>query len=65
MAIRKITVDGQPAVQVDTEEDFASALDSGLLIVADDEIGEPFGFPPYEDDLATLEDTEPPPDDWA
>lgn len=33
MAIREITVDGQPSADGDTEEDFAKAMDSGFRIV--------------------------------
>lgn len=32
MAIREMTVDGLPAADVDTEEDFAKAMDSGFCI---------------------------------
>ncbi|MYF77870.1 MAG: hypothetical protein F4174_11235 [Acidobacteria bacterium] len=32
MAIRRITVDGQPCADGDTEEDFAKAMDSGFRI---------------------------------
>ena len=46
MAIREITVDGQPSVDGDTEEDFARAMDSGFHIVqASREVVAAFGVP--------------------
>lgn len=45
MAIREVIVDGKPAVAVDTEEEFARALDRGLPITAPPEIAAAFGFP--------------------
>lgn len=46
MAITEITLeDGERALSVDTEEEFARALDRGLPIVAPEEIAAAFGFP--------------------
>lgn len=46
MAIRGITVDGQPSAQGDTEEDFARAMDSGFRILqASQEVIATFGVP--------------------
>lgn len=46
MAIIEITLeDGERALAVDTEEEFARALDRGLPIVAPEEIAAAFGFP--------------------
>ena len=46
MAIRGITVDGQPSADGDTEEDFAGAMDSGFRILqASREVISAFGVP--------------------
>ena len=46
MAIREITVDGQPSADGDTEEDFAKARDSGFHILqASREVIAAFGVP--------------------
>ena len=50
MAITEITLeDGERALSVDTEEEFARALDRGLPIVAPEEIAAAFGFPAHQD----------------
>lgn len=54
MAITEITLeDGERAVAVDTEEEFARALDRGLPIVAPEEIAAAFGFPIHQDGQET------------
>ncbi len=45
MAVREITFDGQPAADVDTEEDLAKAMDSGFHIQASREVVAAFGVP--------------------
>ena len=45
MTIREITLDGKPALQVDTEEEFARVFDRGLPISATREIAAAFGVP--------------------
>lgn len=45
MAIQDITVDGRPAVSVDTEEEFARVFDRGLPIQAPREVVAAFGVP--------------------
>ena len=50
MAITEITTeDGERVFSVETEEEFARALDRGLPIVAPVEIAAAFGFPAHED----------------
>ena len=50
MAITEITTeDGERALSVDTEEEFARALDRGLPIVAPEEVAAAFGFPAHQD----------------
>ena len=50
MAITEITLEGgERALSVDTEEEFARALDRGLPIVAPEEIAAAFGFPAHQD----------------
>ena len=50
MAITEITLeDGERALAVETEEEFARALDRGLPIVAPEEIAAAFGFPAHQD----------------
>ncbi len=54
MAIIEITIEGgERAVSVDTEEEFARALDRGLPIVAPEEIATAFGFPIHQDGQET------------
>ena len=50
MAITEITLEGGERVfSVETEEEFARALDRGLAIVAPEEIAAAFGFPAHQD----------------
>ena len=50
MAITEITTeDGERALSVDTEEEFARALDRGLPILAPEEVAAAFGFPAHRD----------------
>ena len=50
MATTEITLeDGERALSVDTEEEFARALDRGLPIVAPEGIAAAFGFPIPQD----------------
>lgn len=49
MAIKEVIVDGKPAVEVDTEAEFARALDRGIPIAAPPEIAAAFGFPVDQD----------------
>ena len=54
MAITEITIEGgERALSVDTEEEFARALDRGLPIVAPEEIAMAFGFPIHQDGQET------------
>lgn len=56
MATREVIVDGKRAVEVDTEEEFARALDRGLPIAAPPEIAAAFGFPVDQEPHAFTED---------
>ena len=49
MAITGITVDGKPALAVDTEEEFARVFARGLPISAPREVAAAFGVPGADD----------------
>lgn len=50
MAITEITTeDGKRVLSVETEEEFARALDRDLPIAAPEEIAAAFGFPAHQD----------------
>ena len=59
MAIREIIVDGEPAVSVDTEEEFAQVFDRGLPIEAPREVVAAFGVPGADENGHPIETDEP------
>ena len=66
MAITEITLeDGERALSVETEAEFARALDRGLPIVAHEEIAAAFGFPEHRDGQESGDDLAAESDDHA
>ena len=66
MAITEVTTeDGERALSVETEEEFARALDRGLPILAPEEVAAAFGFPAHQDGQESNDEFPAEPDDHS
>ena len=66
MAITEVTTeDGERALSVETEEEFARALDRGLPILAPEEVAAAFGFPAHQDGQESNDEFAAEPDDHS